>query len=252
MLRGLSGLTQEELERETGVENIAHIEHGLRDADAGQIARICSILNLTPDDCEEMLRFCETRSAANLMREVIPAPELAPELAPEVRDRTAAAIEAILEEWEVRMAARPDRAALCAADRERARRAWRELSRLETVEDMSLVSRMGLDYQTWSMVELLCGESLVSGRAGTAGTPGELAGLALEIARLVKVSDGWRSRLLGFATLHLAKAHHTAGDKETARRMAAEARNLWDEGLDPESRLDPGRFVRLEAELAAG
>jgi transcriptional regulator with XRE-family HTH domain len=245
MLRGISGLTQEELERAAGVEHIGHMEHGQRDPDAGQMARICSSLNLLPEDCEEMFRVYETRSAAYVARAGLPVPE-----APVVRDRTVAMIEAILEEWEARMADRPDRAAACAADRERARRAWRELSGLETVEDMALVARVGLDYQTWAMVALLCDESLVSGIA--ARPHGETAGLAVEIARLVKGSDGWRRRLLGFATLHLAKARHAAGETDAARRMVPEARSLWDAGLDPETRLDPRRFARLEAELAAG
>ncbi len=241
MLRGLSGLTQEEFERAAGVEHVAHMEHGLRNPDAGQIARMCSSLNLTPENCEEMLRFYETRSAANAGRESVPVPE-----APVVRDRTEWTIEAIVERWDARFAARRDRAAVCAADRERARRAWQDLSRLETVEDMAVVARVGRDFQTWAMVELLCGESLESSLAVG------LAGLAVEIARRVKVSDGWRSRLLGFATLHLAKARHAAGETDAARRMVPEARNLWDAGLDPESRLDSRRFARLEAELAAG
>jgi tetratricopeptide (TPR) repeat protein len=244
LLRAFSNLTQEELEAKTGVENIGGIESGFRPLFPGQLAQIASFLDLTLDDIEEVLRDGDARRARNRAR----ANERGKEQPP-FPPRRAPALEEIVDAYEARFASRRcGMASVRASERAAARESWRTLMPLETFEDMALVVRSAREYQRWSMVELLCHESL---RAASkdAGRARILAQAAVEIARRLRVPGGWRRRLLGFALAHLANAHRVAGDHAAADRTFAEAKPLWASGQDPEQLLDPGRILELEASL---
>lgn len=259
MLRGLSGLSQEELERKAGVENIAHIEHGLRTPSADQIARICSSLNLAPADCEEMFRIYETRSVSKRSTEGFATLlEALDDLLgkPAARPDSPLTIEAILSQWESRTQGEPDSAPSVALDRANALRAWGDLCRLKSFDDMKAVIRVGKSFQTWGIVELLCHQSRRP--AWAPPDPAAIvrsihfAALATETVQYVQASPEWRRRLHGYALMHLAKARFDSGDLEGTRPVLTEARTLWDSGQDPDNRLDSTRFVELNILILAG
>jgi transcriptional regulator with XRE-family HTH domain len=242
MLRALSGLSQEEFERETQVENIAGLESGLRHPTAAQIARMCDSLHITPEDCETLFQDYEARTAkggASAGVEPLRVPGGVPSIA------------AILEEAEARISqAGEERVATRTAEREQARGPWERLKGLGSFDEMVLVARSAKELQTWAVVELICEESA---RAAASDESTEharnLAELAVEIAGRIRASEGWRQRVRGFAMAHLANALKSAGNLDAARETMEEAERLWESGQDPEQILDPGRFLGLEASI---
>jgi tetratricopeptide (TPR) repeat protein len=246
LLRACSGLSQEEFQRQTGVDNIGGIEEGLRLPTPSQISRMCAILDLSPADCEEMLRDYESRKARNRGQGGAPSPERPPS-----GKRNAPSIEAIIDDAEARMAGHdPGEEAheLRSAERAEARESWQRLKEVETLEEMSLVVRISHEFQRWATVELLCDESE---RAASKNVEraGILARVAVAIVLSLRVPEGWYRRLLGFALAHLANFQRVAGDLESADLTMAEAKLHWAAGSDPEQLLDPGRILDLEASL---
>lgn len=247
MLRALSGLSQEEFERETQVENIAGIESGSRRPTPDQVARMCSAAGLTPESCERLIQEYEVRAArhaGNRDAEASPRPERRPGPEP------AMSIAAIIEDFEARLSRIPEeRRAMRAAERELARSSWERAKGL-SFEDVALLARSAREFQSWALAELVCGESAQAEAQGSAERARDLAGLAVEIAGHVRGSEGWCRRLRGFALAHLAKARHAAGDPGAARETLAEAERLWEGGEDPDRVLDADRFGSLKASVA--
>jgi tetratricopeptide (TPR) repeat protein len=237
MLRAHSGLSQRDFERAARVLNIGAIEDGSRNPSMKQLARMAAILDLTLADCEEMLRDVETRRERNLVQpERKPAPSYP---APEIED--------IVDHYAARFASR-QAGTRRAAERAQALEHWHRLEPLETFEEMVLAARMSRVYQRWAMVERLCDESLRAASKDSARAM-LLARVALEIAILLKVQEGWRRCLQGFAQAHVANAFRVAEDFDAADRALTEAWELWTSGNDPEELLDPGRLLELEASL---
>lgn len=248
LLRALSGLSQEEFERSTQVENIAGMENGQRHPTAVQIARMCESLSLSAEDCETLLQDYEARVARHKAGGSSgPEPPLAvPGKAP--------SIAAILEEAEARLGrAGEEKAATRAAEREQARGPWERLRKLESFDEMVLVARSSKELQTWAVVELICDESARMAAAGDRES-GErarnLAELAVEVAGRIRATDAWRTRVRGFAMAHLANALHAVGESDAARETMEEAERLWESGQDPEQILDPGRFHDLGSAIS--
>jgi transcriptional regulator with XRE-family HTH domain len=250
VLRALSGLSQEEFERETRVENIAGIENGSRHPDAGQVARMCASAGLTAESCETLIQEYEAlvanvAHAAHAARQAR-APERRPGPEP------AMSIAGIIEEFEARISRHAEeRSERRAAERELARSSWDRAKGLG-FEDVALLARASKEYQSWALVELICDESALAGEEGSAERARDLAGLAVEIAGRVRGSEGWCRRLRGFALAHLASARHAAGDPGAARETLAEAERLWESGEDSDRVLDAGLFQELKASLTAG
>ena len=244
VLRALSGLSQEELEREAQVENIAGIENGSRHVTASQVARMCRSAGLTPESCEGLIQEYEAqvaRAARRLDEEASRRPDRRPVPEP------ALSIAGIIEEAEARISRiGEERRALRAAEREVARSSWERVKGL-SFADMALLARSAREYQTWALVELICDESAQAIEQEHAR---DLAGLAVEIAGRVRAAEGWCLRLRGFALAHLAKAQHAAGDPGAARETLAEAERLWESGEDPEEILDADRFRSLKESVA--
>jgi tetratricopeptide (TPR) repeat protein len=138
-----------------------------------------------------------------------------------------------------------------ALDRAEARKSWERLRPLETLAEMSLVTRVAREFQGWAMVELLCDESE---RAASKCVERAriLAQVAVEIAQNLRVPEGWQRRLLGYAMAHLANTRRVAGDFDVADVTLTEAKRLWETGSDPDQLLDPGRLLDLEASLRRG
>lgn len=254
VLRALSGLSQEDFERETQVENIAGIESGSRQATPSQVARMCPSAGLTPESCERLIQEYEAHVAHDAREreaEVSARPERRP--VPE----SALTIVGIIEEYEARISRHgEERKARRAAEREVARGSWERAKDL-SLDDVLLLARASREYQSWALVELICDESVRAAVSGGGGGGGgaerarDLAGLAVEIAGHIRASPGWCRRLRGFAMAHLAKARHAAGDPGAARETLAEAERLWKSGEDDDGVLDAGRFRSLKASLAA-
>lgn len=238
MFRIVAGLSQEELERRAQVSNIAGIENGSRKPTAPQMARIAAAVGLTVEECDEVLRDCETRMARNRERAGGSGLEAVPER-PAALGHRAFLIQEVLAELdagfggldlgEMRRAAR-------ASERAQARDSWQRLRDL-TLEERALVMRSAREYQTWAMVELLCGESAAAVPVDAVRAV-DLARLAVESVPRLRVMEGWRRRLHGFALAHLAHALRAGGDPEAAQ-ASAEARRLWESGEDPDKILDP-------------
>jgi transcriptional regulator with XRE-family HTH domain len=247
VLRALSGLSQEDFERETQVENIAGIESGSRLIAPGQVARMCASAGLTPESCETLIQQYEAHvahNARNREAEASASPERRPVPAP------ATTIAGIIEEFEAMLSrSGEERKGRRAAEREQARGCWERAQGL-SFEDLSMVARTAREFQSWALVELVCDESLRV-EPGTAERARDLAGLAVEIGRHVRGSERWLARLRGFALAHLAKAQHEAGDPGTARKTFAEAERLWKSGEDVDQILDADRFPSLKASLKA-
>jgi tetratricopeptide (TPR) repeat protein len=113
---------------------------------------------------------------------------------------------------------------------------------------MVLAVRLAREHHRWALVELLCDES-ERAASKDAGRALDLAFTAVRIACYLKVREGWRRLLLGFAAAHLANALRVAGHLVRAERTLAAARRLWDAGEDPDQLLDPGRLLDLAASL---
>lgn len=244
MLRALSGLSQEEFGRMTQVDNIAGMESGARPPTAQQIARMCASLNITPEHCETLLQEYEARGS----RERAAAGSARPERQefPGFPGKSAPSLEATIDEYETRIGRAGEvRDATRVAERERARESWGRLKRLESFDEMVLVARTAREYQTWAVVELLCEESGLEVERENPERARDLAALAVEIAGRIGAPEGWRRRVLAFATAHLASAQAAAGDLESARGGFEEAERLWESGEDPENVLDAGRFLDL-------
>lgn len=133
-------------------------------------------------------------------------------------------------------------------DRAEARDAWTRLREVKTLRELVLAVRVGREHHRWALVELLCDES-ARAASKDAGRARDLAFAAVRIASHLRVREGWRRRLLGFAAAHLANAQRVAGDLVRAERTLAAAKRLWATGEDPDQLLDPGRLLDLEASL---
>lgn len=243
LLRALSGLSQDEFESETQVENIAGIENGPRQPTADQIARMCAAARLTPESCEELILNYEARVARTALQQSA-AVSRRPERQPV--QESATSIAGIIEEFEARISRHgEERRARRTAERELALDSWERAKGLG-FDDVALLARATREYRSWALVELICDESTEAGERAL-----DLAGLAVEIAGHVRGSAGWCRRLQGFALAHLASARHAAGDPGAARDTFAEAERLWKSGEDPDGILDAGRFSSLKASLKA-
>lgn len=127
-------------------------------------------------------------------------------------------------------------------------RAGEQLERLKALpaDQRVEVLRQAPEFQTWALCEKACEEST---RQAARDVEEALrwAKLAHEIAGLVEGPEGWRRRLQGYALGHVANAVRVAGDLVDADALIAEAKLQWEAGEDPESVLDPGRLLDLEA-----
>lgn len=245
MLRAVSGVSQEEFERATGVPNIAGMESGARHPTAAQIARMCELVNITPDDCETLLQDYEARVARHKAEGGFGTepPFMVPGSIP--------SIARLLEEAEVRLGQiSEEKIAARAAERAAAKGPWERLKKLGSFDEMVLVARSSKELQTWAVVELICNESSHAAAVDDAQQARNLGELALEIAGRIRAPESWRLRVRGFAMAHVAFALHIGGQEDLARETMEEAERLWEAGVDPEKVLDQGKFHDLESTIS--
>src|SRR6185295_18961039 len=84
----------------------------------------------------------------------------------------------------------------------------------------------GAEYQTWSMCERFCEESLRAGRRD-AGKALELAELALTTAERAPGTEAERHRRQGYAWAFVAHAHQAAGERAEAEEAFRLSEALW-------------------------
>jgi transcriptional regulator with XRE-family HTH domain len=106
------------------------------------------------------------------------------------------------------------------------------------------------ELQTAELCELVCDQS-VKAAGDSAERARRLAELAVKVAERVRGTEGWRTRLLGYAGFHLANALRVDGKDLPASGEAFErARGWWEAGAaDDPGLLNAARVMSLEASL---
>jgi transcriptional regulator with XRE-family HTH domain len=140
------------------------------------------------------------------------------------------------------------REAIALLERELAEELWLRLMQLPQ-EARQLAAEEEKRFHRWALAERLSHESAAA--AGDEKEPPlELAKLAVVVVERMKGEEGWRSRVLGYATAFLANALRVGGDLPAADRAFQRARSLWHAGAatDP-GLLDESRLWDLEASL---
>lgn len=138
-----------------------------------------------------------------------------------------------------------------AADLEPAR--WHAGLLLQTLQTLPGDVQMALvkaarEYQSWALVERLCEESVVQASRDL-GRAAFLARLARRAAWKIRGPKGWVRRVRAFAVAHVANILRVAGKLKASAALFLKAKRLWGAGSDPDSVLDPGRLLDLEASL---
>jgi tetratricopeptide (TPR) repeat protein len=124
---------------------------------------------------------------------------------------------------------------------------WRRLKNLPEEAQLAVV-RAAEEFQAWALCERVCQESASEASRHVERAAG-LARLAEEIAERVPGPAGWHDRLRGLAAGHSANVLRVSGNLKPADATLEEAKRLWRAGYDPDSVLDPGRLLDLEASL---
>jgi tetratricopeptide (TPR) repeat protein len=133
------------------------------------------------------------------------------------------------------------------AARTDAERRWKEIRSFGSSERQSLVERLE-EFRTWAVAERLATESaLVAPKSVVAAV--DLARLAVRVAELAEVGEGFRKRLEGFARAFLANGLRVAGRLREADVEMEAAKVLWRGGADPRAVLPGWRLLDLEASL---
>ena len=127
---------------------------------------------------------------------------------------------------------------------------WQRLKDLPEEARLAVV-QVAEEFQTWALCERVCQESASEASRQVERAAG-LARLAEEIAERVPGPEGWRDRLRGLARGHSANVLRVFGNLKPADATLEEAQRLWRAGYDPDSVLDPGRLLDLEASLRRG
>ncbi len=134
-----------------------------------------------------------------------------------------------------------------AESRREAERLWEELERLSPESRRKRI-RSGPRFQKWALCELACQKSLdVAGDSAAKAV--EIASLAVLIAGLVPGLPEWRRRLQGYARAHLANAWRVHGKLPEADKEFAQAKALWESGMDERKVLNEARLLGMESSL---
>jgi hypothetical protein len=191
---------------------------------------MAAVIGLHPRDGEEILRFCEALQKQRLRQE------------PDV--------DGLFEDLEEAVRTRADRLAdrllrlplpgqlPSPQDRKQARERMGACRQLEDPLSRLLLVKMDEDFQTWALAELVA-QTAAEAMTRDLREARDWAELAVEIARKIRGTEGWRNRVLGFALAHEARVLKATGEKGAAGAFV-EAKKLWQSGCDPERLLDAG------------
>ena len=101
--------------------------------------------------------------------------------------------------------------------------------------DRQLLLEETREYRSWAVCELACAESLKAA-PDSAERARKLAELAVTIADVCPGEETWRSRVRGYAGVHLGTAQRVGGQIRAAELTCERAVALWDSG----AAADPG------------
>jgi tetratricopeptide (TPR) repeat protein len=129
-------------------------------------------------------------------------------------------------------------------------RAGEQLERLRKIsaEQRVGVVRRAKEFQTWALCERLCEESTRQAGRDVKECLA-WAQFAREVADRVEGPEGWVKRVQAYALAHVANAIRVAAEYPESDTLLTQAKSLWQGGADPNSVLDPGRLLDLEASL---
>lgn len=220
LFRAESLLTQSEVEERTGIDRITvgHYESG-RKPSREHLRLLAAMARLTVEDGEEILKLSDALRGPRL-RLGRGAEDLIADLGDTCHAHRA---------WQRFLRLRLPEPPPAARDRERACDQLAILQDLSESERLSVV-RAAWDFQTWALAEMA---TLASREAADLREARAWANLAVEVARLVRGSEAWRNRVLGFAMAQEARVLKAAGEKDLAAAVAREANRLWQAGEDP-------------------
>lgn len=238
LARALSGETQKEFGERTGIHPILLAQYELDQVDPGpeNLELAARGAGLTVEAGEEILRFADT------LRQ--PRERVGQETADLVHDLAAVLVSGVNRRL-LRLPL-PDRLPN-SEDRLPVDEQWSRLKDLTESQALAVV-RVARELQSWALVERLCEES-VEQASRDVERAGLHARLAREIAQRVPGPEGWRRRVLAFATAHTANVLRVTGKLKAASTLFDESWTLWHAGSDPSALLDPGRLLDLEASL---
>lgn len=250
-LRWIKDRTQEDLAARSGVKlvSIEELEEGRREhSTRATLSRLESALGVKPATLVKLAglisKLGEGMAAAagdaNAVIEAGGIEAFGPAHA--LRREITALIQATCAREASRRVA-PERVAAKA----RAAALWEVLERGEV--RIELTAQIG-ELQTVEFCELLCDESLKAA-AHSAERARRLAKMAVEVAKRVCGPEGWRSRIVGYAGVHVANAMRVDGnDLPAAGEMFENARKQWEAGAEADpGLLNAARVMSLEASL---
>ena len=241
LIRALSGLTQEEMSRETGIPAslIDHFEQGNVVPGGDHLEKMAACAGMTAADADEHMRLHGMQRETWLRRsEGIGA--VLDHLVKRLSRQFAGAVQSLLK---LRVPERPP----SPEDRRQAEEQFRKLKRLSRQSRLAAV-RSIWDFQSWALAELCCEES-VRQASRNIQRAASWAQLALEIAGLMPGPKGWRRHVRAYALAHWANILRVKGELNGADVAIGKAKQLWQAGSDPASLLDPGRLLDLEGAL---
>lgn len=132
--------------------------------------------------------------------------------------------------------------------RREAEELWASLKTATRQERRDLVALFP-EFQSWALAVRVC-EASIRAAADKTEVALELADLAMYIAERVPGEEGWRSRVKGYASAHVANALRVSNDFAGADEAFARAWELWRAGTVADSDLVPEwRMLDLEASL---
>jgi len=241
LLRALSGKTQEQLGEEIGVDPglLGQIEQGRVLARPDYLERLAASGGSTGPGAGELLCHYETLRVTRRRRGQS-AEDLLEELAEDLRSHVRASYQRLLTLLLPESAPR-------AEDRVRAAELFERLAELPPEERLAVV-RLEEELQTWALCERACHASAREASRDVERAAA-WAGLAVEIAELVRGPEGFLRRVQGYAGGHQANVLRVLGELGPADATFAASKRLWLSGSDPLKLLDAGRMLDLEASL---
>jgi tetratricopeptide (TPR) repeat protein len=238
LVRALSGETQKELAERTGIHPVLLAQYELDQVEPGpeNLESVTQAGGLTVAAGEEILRFADTMRRP---RERAGQGEAAP-----VQELLAGLVSGIYRRL---LRLPPPVAQPTSEDRLQAGELWSRLKDLGESQALAVI-RIAREFQSWALVERLCEESVVQASRDV-DRAGFLARLAREVAERISGPEGWRRRVWAFAVAHIANVLRVTGKLKAAAFLFEDSWREWNSGADPDSLLDPGRLLDLEASL---
>ncbi len=241
LLRSVTEMSQEEFAKATGISPhlVSQIEAGRMEPGRSHLQKMARKVGITLSDADEVLRHLEALRDFR-HRQQQGSEDALPALMGQLGSLLAAVFHRLL--------ALPQPAHVPRqADRLDADDLMNRL-RDAPKEVRPYLVQVAEDFQTWALCERVCDESeRQAARSLEEATA--WAELAQEIANRVAGPDGLRTRLQGYAGLHMANVRRVAGDHDRAETAFKEAEILWEAGTDPQGLLDPARQFDLKASL---